>query len=136
MGIIIGNSTFDYLWVQFYNNNNGLDNNTFESCALGINGNAPFNFNEWISFLSGTPSSKAKLFVGVPASTLAANGGTGGAIYYATPAELAGVIKPVETNPQFGGIMMWAAGYSDSNVNNGCTYAQEASSILKTGNPC
>jgi chitinase len=136
MGVIIGNSTFDYLWVQFYNNNNGLDNNTYESCALGINGDAPFNFNQWVSYLATTPSSDAKLFVGVPASTLAANGGTGGAIYYATPQQLASVISEVDNNPQFGGIMMWAAGYSDSNVNNGCTYAQEAKNILLTGAPC
>lgn len=36
----------------------------------------------------------------------------------------------------FGGIMMWSAGFSDSNVNNGCNYAQEAKTILLTGSPC
>ncbi|RFU29076.1 hypothetical protein B7463_g7255, partial [Scytalidium lignicola] len=136
MGIIIGNSTFDYLWVQFYNNNNGLDNIPFESCALGINGGAPFNFDEWESFIADTPSSGAKIFVGVPASTLASNGNSGGAVYYASPDQLASVISEVRDHPQFGGIMMWAAGYSDSNVNNGCTYAQEAKQILLTGAPC
>jgi chitinase len=136
MGIIIGNSTFDYVWTQFYNNNNGLDNTTYESCALGINGDAPFNFNEWLSFLATTPSKDAKLFIGVPASTLAANGGSGGAIYYASPDQLATVVSGVEGESQFGGIMMWSAGYSDSNVNNGCTYAQEAKHILTTGSPC
>lgn len=38
MGIIIGNATFDYLWIQFYNNNNYT-----YPCALPFNGNAPFN---------------------------------------------------------------------------------------------
>lgn len=136
MGIIIGNSTFDYIWVQFYNNNNGLDNIPYESCALGINGDAPFNFDQWQSFIAGTPSSGAKLFVGVPASPLASNGNSGGAVYYATPSQLASVISEVRDSPQFGGIMMWAAGYSDSNANNGCTYAQEAKQILLTGAPC
>lgn len=38
MGIIIGNATFDYLWIQFYNNNNYT-----YPCALPFNGNAAFN---------------------------------------------------------------------------------------------
>lgn len=32
--------------------------------------------------------------------------------------------------------MMWSAGFSDSNVNDGCTYAQEAHAILEYGSPC
>lgn len=39
MGVIIGNATFDYLWVQWYNNNNY----SADPCALPFNGNAPFN---------------------------------------------------------------------------------------------
>jgi chitinase len=136
MGIIIGNATFDYLWVQFYNNNNGLDNNTYESCALPFNGNAPFNYDQWVSFIASTPSANAKIFIGVPAAPLAANGGTGGETYYITPAQLAELVGEYESNSAFGGIMMWSAGFSDSNVNNGCTYAQEAHNILLTGSPC
>jgi chitinase len=136
MGVIISNSAFDYLWVQFYNNNNDFDNNTYESCALGLSGQAPFNFGQWASFVSTTPSSDALIFVGVPAAPLGANGGTSGEVYYATPQQLATVVSSVESSSQFGGIMMWSAGFSDSNVNNGCTYAQEADSILLTGSPC
>ena len=32
--------------------------------------------------------------------------------------------------------MLWSAGFSDSNVNDGCTYAQEAHAILVSGAPC
>lgn len=32
--------------------------------------------------------------------------------------------------------MMWSAGFSDSNVNDGCNYAQEAHAILEYGSPC
>lgn len=32
--------------------------------------------------------------------------------------------------------MMWSAGFSDSNVNNGCTYAQDVHNILLTGVSC
>lgn len=84
----------------------------------------------------GTDNLSKKLFIGVPANTLAANGNAGGAVYYATPAQLATIVQDTKSNPAFGGIMMWAAGYSDANVNNGCTYAQEAKNILLTGAPC
>ncbi|TQS32736.1 hypothetical protein Golomagni_06942, partial [Golovinomyces magnicellulatus] len=131
MGDIISNSQFDYLFVQWYNNNNYT-----VPCALPINGNAPFNYNNWTSFISNTPSSNAKIFIGVPASTLGANGSPSGATYYATPAQLADIVNDYKSDAHFGGIMMWAAGFSDANVNDGCTYAQEAKSILVKGVPC
>ncbi|KAM0464855.1 hypothetical protein ACHAPV_001846 [Trichoderma viride] len=132
MGEVISNSQFDYLWIQFYNNNGyGPD-----PCSLGLPGDAPFNYNNWTSFIATTPSKNAKLFVGVPANTLAANGNSGGAVYYASPSQLASIIADVKSSPDFGGIMMWDAGYSDANVNNGCNYAQEAKNILLTGAPC
>ncbi|KAJ3497088.1 hypothetical protein NLG97_g2162 [Lecanicillium saksenae] len=131
MGEIISNSQFDYLFVQFYNNNNYT-----VPCALPINGNAPFNYNNWTSFISTTPSKDAKIFIGVPASTLASNGSPNGATYYATPEQLATIVNDYKNDAHFGGIMMWSAGYSDSNVNNGCTYAQEAKHILVNGGPC
>ncbi|KAI4859400.1 putative endochitinase CHI2 [Hypoxylon rubiginosum] len=131
MGVIIGNSTFDYLWPQFYNNNNYT-----YPCALPINGNAPFNYDEWVSWTAGTPSANAKIFLGVPAAPLAANGGPGGATYYATPDQLASIVNEYKSDSRFGGVMMWSAGFSDSNVNDGCTYAQEVHNILVSGSPC
>ncbi|KAL7961257.1 glycoside hydrolase family 18, chitinase [Trichoderma compactum] len=128
MGEIISSSQFDYLWVQFYNNN--------PTCSLGLPGDAPFNFDDWVSFISTTPSKNAKLFIGAPASTLGANGNAGGAKYYATPDQLASIVASTKSNPAFGGIMLWDAGYSDSNVINGCNFAQNAKSILTTGSPC
>ncbi|KAH6609977.1 glycoside hydrolase family 18 [Trichoderma cornu-damae] len=132
MGVIIQNAQFDYIWVQFYNNNEYAP----DPCSLGLPGNAPFNYNDWTSFLQTTPSKNAKLFVGVPAAPLAANGSPSGSIYYATPAQLATIVNDVKGNSNFGGIMMWSAGFSDSNVNDGCNYAQEAKHILLTGSPC
>lgn len=131
MGQIISNSQFDYLFVQFYNNNNYV-----VPCALPINGNAPFNYNNWTNFISTTPSKDAKIFIGVPASPLGANGSPSGATYYATPDQLATIVNQYKSDAHFGGIMMWSAGFSDSNVNNGCTYAQEAKHILTSGGPC
>lgn len=70
------------------------------------------------------------------ASPLGANGSPSGSVYYATPAQLATIVNNVKGNSNFGGVMMWAAGFSDANVNDGCTYAQEAKHILLTGSPC
>ncbi|KAI1328705.1 putative endochitinase CHI2 [Xylariaceae sp. FL0255] len=131
MGVIVNGSQFDYLWPQFYNNNNYT-----YPCALPINGNAPFNFNEWISSTANGPSKNAKIFVGVPAAPLAANGGPAGETYYATPSQLNTIVEGIESQSRFGGIMMWSAGFSDSNVANGCTYAQQAKKILVNGSPC
>ncbi|TAQ84940.1 hypothetical protein B7494_g6722 [Chlorociboria aeruginascens] len=131
MGAIISSATFDYLWVQFYNNNNYT-----HPCSLGFNGNAPLNYDQWQTFIAGTPSADAKLFFGVPAAPLAANGSPSGETYYITPDELAALVGEYKSNSAFGGVMMWSAGFSDTNVNDGCTYAQEAHSILLTGSPC
>ncbi|KAI0418120.1 putative endochitinase CHI2 [Xylaria grammica] len=131
MGVLIDNARFDYIWPQFYNNNNYT-----YPCALPINGNAAFNYDEWLSYTAGTPSADAKIFVGVPAAPLGANGSPTGETYYATPDQLASIIEGVKGESRFGGIMMWSAGFSDSNVNDGCNYAQQARSILDSGSPC
>lgn len=120
---IIVNSQFDYLWVQFYNN---------PGCSV----NTAINYNDWVSNVANTPSANAKIFIGVPASELGATGTASGAQYYLEPSELATLVGNYSSNPAFGGVMMWSAGFSDANVNNGCTYAQEAKHILTNGTPC
>ncbi|KAJ4397001.1 hypothetical protein N0V93_001225 [Gnomoniopsis smithogilvyi] len=104
MGVIIENATFDYLWPQFYN-------------------------DEWVSFTASTPSSNAQLFIGVPAAPLAANGGPSGETYYITPDQLSELVSEYKDAERFGGIMMWSAGFSDSNVIDNCTYAEQAHAI-------
>lgn len=120
---IIVHSQFDYLWVQFYNN---------PGCSV----NGAINYNAWVSNVAGTPSSNAKIFIGVPAAPDGATGTASGAQYYLEPNALATLVDNYSSNPAFGGVMMWSAGFSDSNVNNGCTYVQEAKRILTTGSPC
>ncbi|RDW91770.1 endochitinase 2 [Coleophoma crateriformis] len=127
MGEIISAAQFDYLWVQFYNNN--------PVCSLGFNGNAAFNFDAWVSFIATTPSAGAKIFIGAPAAPLAANGGVSGEVYYIPPTDLATLVNEYKSNAAFGGVMLWAAGFSDSNIIDGCTFAQEVHEILLTGSP-
>ncbi|GFF38023.1 endochitinase [Aspergillus udagawae] len=123
MQVIVTNAQFDYLWVQFYNN---------PGCSV----NGPINYDQWVSNLANTPSANAKIFIGVPASPLGATGTSSGAQYYLQPSALASLVAKYKNKPSFGGVMMWAAGFSDANVNNGCTYAQEAKRILTTGSTC
>lgn len=131
MGAMIEKAQFDYLFVQFYNNNNYT-----VPCALPFNGNAPFNYKNWTSFISDTPSAKAKVFIGAPASKLASNGNESGATYYITPEQLASLVGEYKSDANFGGTMLWDSGFSDKNVIDGCTYAQQAKRILTTGSPC
>ena len=123
MGEIIAATQFDYLWIQFYNN---------PGCSL----NGPINYDSWKTNITGTPSANAKLFIGVPAAPDGATGTASGAQYYLAPSDLATLVGQYSTDSAFGGVMMWSAGFSDSNVNNGCTYAEEAHRILTTGSPC
>ncbi|KAM0258298.1 hypothetical protein ACHAQJ_003940 [Trichoderma viride] len=128
MGVIIQNSVFDYLFIQFYNQN--------PTCSLGLPGDGPLNLDDWVTFVSSTQSSSVKLFLGAPAGPLASNGNSGGGVYYASPSQLATVVNGAKSNPFFGGVMLWDAGYSDQNVSGGCNYAQQVKSILTTGSPC
>ncbi|OAA36837.1 class III chitinase ChiA2 [Metarhizium rileyi] len=123
MNEIITRAQFDYLWVQFYNN---------PGCSV----DGTINFDDWKRNLANTPSSRAKIFIGVPASPAAATGTPSGARYYLEPARLAALVARHSRDVVFGGLMMWSAGYSDANRNNGCTYAQQARRILTTGRTC
>jgi chitinase len=123
MNVIITNAQFDYLWVQFYNN---------PGCSV----NGPINYDAWKTNIANTPSANAKIFIGVPASPLGATGTSSGSQYYLEPSALATLVGQYDGDAAFGGVMMWSAGFSDSNVNKGCTYAQEAKHILTTGSAC
>lgn len=126
MGEIIKHSEFDYLWIQFYNN----------YCALGIDKGVHSNYNEWTRFLSTTPSKNASLFFGLPASSIASTGSSTGSKYYMAPELVAQYINSRKSAPSFGGVMIWSAGFSDANINNNCTYAQNIHHILLTGSAC
>ncbi|OKL55271.1 Endochitinase 2 [Talaromyces atroroseus] len=123
MQTIIGNSTFDYLWVQFCNN---------PTCPHP----SQLSYDSWVNLIKDTPSAGAKIFLGLPASPLAANGYPTGSQYYLDPISLASVLRTYQNDPAWGGVMLWDAGLSTNNTNNNCTYAQEVQSILKTGVPC
>lgn len=130
MGAAIKSSQFDWLFIQFYNNDECSAYQLFD------NDGGSFNYDDWVSYVAGTPSSNAKLFIGLPASPDASTGDSGGSKYYVTPTNLASLVGQYSSHPQFGGIMIWDAGNSDTVNENGCNYAQEIHSVLTTGNAC
>lgn len=128
VGDAIQNSVFDYIFIQFYNNN--------PRCSLGVGSNAPINWDEWTNLVSSSKSSSAKIFVGAPAGRLGANSAESGAVYYASPSQLAPIVNRLKSDSYFGGVMLWDASWSDQNVIAGCTFAQQTKSILTTGATC
>jgi chitinase len=119
MGTMIRNSIFDVLWIQFYN-------------TVYCSNPNPINYDDWIEYIAGTNSSNADIWVGLPAAPLAANSVS----YYVSPQDLVSLVEKHASSSHWGGIMMWSAAWSESNVEEDCTYAQEAKHILNAGSPC
>ncbi|KAJ8747036.1 hypothetical protein K2173_003411 [Erythroxylum novogranatense] len=87
----IGTGLFDYIWVQFYNNN----------CQFSGNGDAfRSSWNQWTTTKAG------KVYVGLPASPSAAGSG------YVRPDVVNSQILPfVKRSPKYGGVMVWSRQY-------------------------
>jgi len=133
MGDAIDNAKFDYLFIQFYNN---------DFCSAyqfvrpdGGKGDG-FNFDAWETYVSAHASAGAKLLVGLPASTKASTGGDDGTKYFLSPSELTSLVDGFTTHTGFAGVMLWDAGNSDSETHSGCEYDQEVRSVLDKGHAC
>jgi len=129
MGDAIDNAQFDYLFIQFYNN---------DFCSAyqfvrpdGGQGDG-FNFDVWETYVSAHASAGAKLLVGLPASTSAGDDMK----YFLSPSELTSLVGSFTSHPGFAGVMLWDAGNSDLDPNDGCEYDQEVRSVLDTGHAC
>ncbi|KAA8641528.1 glycoside hydrolase family 18 protein [Aspergillus tanneri] len=120
---IFTEAKFSSLWVQFYNN---------PGCSV----NSEINYNGWVRNIANTSSADARIFIGVPASPLAATGSSQGSAYYLEPNALASLVARYKNDGNFGGIMTWSAGFSDANKVNGHTYVQHVKCILEQGQPC
>lgn len=133
----IAKSKFDYLFIQFYNSPYCSayqlvrpDGGSRVRRASGM------NLEDWQTFASQGKSAGAKLFVGLPASGAASTGEDSGAKFYLTPDELVTAAEQMKKMDGFSGIRLWDAGNSDGNVEGGCTYAQQVSSVLEKGVAC
>jgi len=102
---------FDILWIQFYNT-------PMCSARTWISTGAGISYDAWTTFLNGTASTNAKLYIGIPGSTSAVPNPA----FYFNPAEALELIKAFFCRPKFGDVMLWDATYADSNVNGGFPY--------------
>ncbi|KAJ0110740.1 hypothetical protein Patl1_00539 [Pistacia atlantica] len=90
VGGALSTGLFDYIWVQFYNNN---------PCEYSGNGDSLKN--SWNQWTSNQPSSQ--VFLGLPASPEAAGSG------YIAPDVLNSQILPsIKTTSNYGGVMLWS----------------------------
>ncbi|RFU25413.1 hypothetical protein B7463_g10925, partial [Scytalidium lignicola] len=130
MGAAIKSAQFDWLFIQFYNN---------DECSayqLFNNDGGSFNYDSWVSYVSDTASANAKLFVGLPASQTASTGDSSGSKYWVSTSNLPKLVSQYSSHPQWGGIMIWDARSSDTVTFDGCNYEQNIHSVLNTGNTC
>lgn len=124
MAQMISAVAFDIIFIQFYNTPSCSARTWLN--ANGATGNG-FSYDTWSSFLVGTVSASAKLYIGLPGSPAAAGSAQN---YYLTPAEASTLIRAFYCKANFGGIMIWEATYAESSVTNGLTYYQSIKQIL------
>jgi chitinase len=127
MGQMITYAKFDIIWIQYYNTAQCSARNWVTAnpnyTTTGVEEPSGFSFNAWESFLVGTESSDAKLYIGLP--------GAGSPTWYLSPTEASSLIEAYYCKPNFGGIMIWEATSAENNdVGCGETYYQAIKEIL------
>ncbi|PKI63468.1 hypothetical protein CRG98_016135 [Punica granatum] len=97
LGAALNTGLFDYVWVQFYNNN---------PCqySQGNTNNLISSWNRWTTINAG------KIFMGLPAAPGAAGSG------YIPPNVLINQVLPViKRSGKYGGVMLWSKYFDDQN---------------------
>ncbi|KAI0961221.1 hypothetical protein AcV7_000377 [Taiwanofungus camphoratus] len=102
LGDALDNAYFDMVYVQFYNNQCGLQN--YDDAS-------DWNFGLWdVWARSISPNPNVKVYIGAPASSTAA--GTG----YQSTSNLSNIATTMRNSfPSFGGVMLWDASQAYQN---------------------
>ncbi|KAG5367270.1 Endochitinase [Yarrowia sp. C11] len=107
-------SDIDFAFVQFYNNDCGLDDPD------------NFNYDLWAHFAATWAANKnMKVYLGVPGSKKSADSG-----YVHVPV-LRQYIQKLLNNSAFGGVMMWDASSAFGNKDHGRPYVEYAKEALE-----
>ncbi|KAJ8058552.1 hypothetical protein OCU04_012731 [Sclerotinia nivalis] len=123
MGAMIAGAQFDLLWIQFYNNDQAQCTARQWADNYAITGqkdSEEFTYDEWIAAVNSGASAGASIYIGLLGSPLA-----GIATDYISPLEAQTLIESYHDKPQFGGVMIWEATYSQENTDaelNGDSY--------------
>ncbi|TGO40934.1 hypothetical protein BHYA_0029g00440 [Botrytis hyacinthi] len=114
MGAMIAGAQFDLLWIQFYNNaaaqctaRQWADNYSL----TGQEDSVSFTYDQWVSTINSGASAGASIYLGLLGSPFA-----GTASDYISPLEAQSLIESYHNKPQFGGVMIWEATYSQENT--------------------
>lgn len=126
MGLAMSQAQFDYLWVQFYNNNCAA-NDLFEDSSNNPTGAGSYNLGDWPGYLSGGASANAKLLTGLPGAPDAAD-----SFDYVDPSNLDSLVSQSKGVANWGGIMVYDAGASNEIDVNGKNYAQLTKAALNS----
>ncbi|KAK2600508.1 hypothetical protein N8I77_010035 [Diaporthe amygdali] len=121
MKYLLDNVQFDRLWIQFYNN---------PDCSLLLADGTPnpgFNYAAWEQYLASTPSSNAKLHIGLPGSADAAGSG------YVDASVASTYLCEYGDYSMFGGVMIWDQWFAAQNTINGASYNQVLYESMKCG---
>nr|POE56683.1 endochitinase 2 [Quercus suber] len=128
---VIMNSQFDYLLIQFYNNNCAAAE-LVKQGQSNPDGDGTYNLADWPAYISGGASANAKLLVGIPSSTVGADD----PYFFVDIPDLPTLIGDSTGVANFGGVMLYDAGDSDTPNANGCNYVQQVRRVLDTGANC
>ncbi|KAG9314587.1 glycoside hydrolase family 18 protein [Chiua virens] len=120
LGSVINAVGFDAIYVQFYNNQCGLQNYAVVS---------DWNFGVWDQWARQTsPNPNVKIYIGAPASSTAA--GTG----YVPIGNFNSIAVQMRTSfPSFGGVMLWDASQAYANNRYDLAIKQALSATGATG---
>ncbi|KAK9476621.1 glycoside hydrolase superfamily, partial [Lipomyces japonicus] len=114
VGDALDNAYFDFVFIQFYNN------------YCGVNNQAQFNYDsDWQAWVDSTSQNKnVKLYVGVPGSSSAAGSG------YVTPDVLGTLIGAITDKSNLGGVMIWDASQAFTNQVDANNFITDIKSVL------
>ncbi|CAA7388405.1 unnamed protein product [Spirodela intermedia] len=96
IGKAINTGIFDFVWVQFYNN---------QPCEYS-NGDISRLTASWFNSWANIPA--GKVFLGLPAGIAAASSG-----YIPKEVLISQVLPAIKRAPKYGGIMLWSKQYDD-----------------------
>ncbi|KAI4869729.1 carbohydrate-binding module family 18 protein [Hypoxylon rubiginosum] len=128
---VLQQSVFDMLFVQYYN----TPQCSAASWAAGNANYKPggafatggFTYDTWTSWLSGTPSRNAKLYLG-----LLGSGAAGSAASLVTVPQAQNLIDAYYCRSNFGGVSVWESTYAAANVAGGLNFYQNMKKDLNT----
>ncbi|KIX94067.1 uncharacterized protein Z520_10093 [Fonsecaea multimorphosa CBS 102226] len=123
----IQHSMIDYLFIQYYNTDQCSAASLFSSGSLDTTADPTFGWAKWLH--DNSLNGDIKMFLGLPASTTAANPN-----HYLDLDQAQALIEEYAcTSPYqgiFAGVMLWEATYSENNQINGQSYAANIKDIF------